>query len=61
MIAMTGFVLIVMALMSTYVLEDMDPEQDFFPWAWELVVLIFNSGVIILIAGLIYQVWGHFA
>lgn len=56
-IAMTGLALIVLAMIVAFHLDDADPYHRLFPWAWKLVRLMFSSGVVIAIIGLIYQVW----
>lgn len=60
-IAMTGFALIVLAMIVAFHLDDADPYQRLFPWAWKLVRLMFIGGVALSIIGLIYQVWRYLA
>jgi hypothetical protein len=57
MIATTGFALMVLAGMTMFLMDDADPYQEFFPWAWKLVHLVFMSGVVLVLAGAVTAVW----
>lgn len=58
---MTGFCVVVLALMTMFLMEDADPNQSFSPWAHELAVLMFWSGAVMMIVGAVVFVWRLFA
>jgi hypothetical protein len=58
---MTGFCVVVLALMTMFFMEDADPNQEFYPWAHALAVLMFWSGAVMMIIGAVVFVWRLFA
>ena len=57
---MTGFCIVVLALMTMFFMEDADPNRVFFPWATELAVLMFWSGAAMMVLGALVFVWRLF-
>ena len=57
----TGLCVVVLALMTMFFMEDADPSHDFFPWVCELAVLMFWSGAVLVVIGMLAFVWRLFA
>lgn len=61
MIFAIGFSLIAISMSVMFFLDDADPYQRLFPWAWKSLRLMFISGVGVMLAGWLIVIWRFLA